>query len=1004
MKWLILCFVFSISTQLICQQSSSYAFKHLDHTSGLTESTNHFVFKDSHGFVWISSIAGLNRFDGQKIENYASDSRGKKFLDASIIMGKFFEDVNTNVWFSSYEGLHCYERKFDTFEKYVLKDRILNDVNSYYLFAQEKSILWLLIGNQFIYTFDIDQKTFTFKYKLPQEALRILPIQNGNGDLIKVIPFLIGSNSANIRLVTQQFKTEHTIQLAEQDEIFNIIQDKNNIWLCTNNGIISYDQTSNSFHRYSLYQKKTVHATDALLIDNDNLLISTTSQGLLYFDKKRKVFHNSITHHSKNKWSISGNAIRELYIDSDSMLWCSMFREGLDFTSLKKTIWNSFELSDNQLRKLSDISAETLFFDDNLLYAGGYKSGLVVLDSTKKIIRRFTKENNSGLASNHIIKIIQDPFNKQQLYILHWKGLSILNKASMTIRQISSEIYLDACVLKDSSILLPKRLHGMDIISKGKWPEQIPDVSKDFFYLSSYLSQTGSVFLNKNMTSLSKIVNPDKSFRINDLGPISEFNSCFEFPNDTLVYIATSKGVRILNTLSDQFVETPDVLTKIKSKAVHGHGEYLIVSSLEGIYLIHTETERWYQFTQSDGLISTEFNTGSIAFNDFELCFGSNKGISCVDITNLDLPQLNFDITISDVKINDEVVDSLKCAITGYTNLDNIQKLILSYDQNTISLRYQPFALISDQNIQLQYRLIGKDDDWVVSHDGGLRYSNLSPGEYHLQLRANHSSQSENSKIHSIKLVIMAPIYMQSWFRIVMGILLLIIIWFILKSIERRRNTLVRLKLEKKIALHNERIRIAKDMHDDLGSGLSALKLRLDMIRLRKLPPAPEEISNLLAATTNLNKKMKEVIWTVDIQNDNFDKLCLFLYQYANTLFDASNIECTVTLPENLSHLYISGEHRRNIFLCFKEALNNICKHAQADIVKINLSYSENIFTVQITDNGIGMVNTSLDPGSGMGLNNMKNRMSSIGGQFNIDSNHQGTKILLQYYIPSTKG
>jgi len=150
--------------------------------------------------------------------------------------------------------------------------------------------------------------------------------------------------------------------------------------------------------------------------------------------------------------------------------------------------------------------------------------------------------------------------------------------------------------------------------------------------------------------------------------------------------------------------------------------------------------------------------------------------------------------------------------------------------------------------------------------------------------------------------------------------------------------------------------------------------------------PEIEKISN---SANELLTKMNTIIWTMTSSNDSVENLIAYIRSYAVEFFENTNIDCFFTMPATIPHHDISGEKRRNIFLSVKEALNNVLKHSQSTIVRVNVAVSDRL-TIEIQDDGVG-INLEKLRKFGNGLNNMKKRMASIDGEFNIE-NSQGTR------------
>lgn len=198
-----------------------------------------------------------------------------------------------------------------------------------------------------------------------------------------------------------------------------------------------------------------------------------------------------------------------------------------------------------------------------------------------------------------------------------------------------------------------------------------------------------------------------------------------------------------------------------------------------------------------------------------------------------------------------------------------------------------------------------------------------------------------------------------------------------------------RKEFEKQMAIvsarQDERDRLSADMHDDLGSGVTAIRLMSEIVKSKMKNEQFPELDKISNSANELLGKMNSIIWTMKSSNDSVESLAAYLRAYATEYFDGTNIECTVDVQQIIEH-ELSGEKRRNIFLSFKETLNNILKHAQATKVHITIHADENNLTVTIHDNGHGIDMKNLRR-FGNGLSNIKKRIQSIDGEFTIENN-----------------
>jgi len=208
----------------------------------------------------------------------------------------------------------------------------------------------------------------------------------------------------------------------------------------------------------------------------------------------------------------------------------------------------------------------------------------------------------------------------------------------------------------------------------------------------------------------------------------------------------------------------------------------------------------------------------------------------------------------------------------------------------------------------------------------------------------------------------------------------------------RERETLKAQNLlkeyEKEIAVYKaqqeERQRISADMHDELGAGMTAIRLMSEIARNKMKENTPVEIEKISRSADDVLNKMNAIIWSMNSGNDTLDNLVSYIRSYAIEYFDGTPVDCRVQVAEQLPAKELTGDKRRNIFLSVKESLNNILKHAGATTVIIRINTDEGLEIV-ISDNGKGIDLENIRQ-FGNGLKNIARRMESIGGSYRIEN------------------
>lgn len=181
-------------------------------------------------------------------------------------------------------------------------------------------------------------------------------------------------------------------------------------------------------------------------------------------------------------------------------------------------------------------------------------------------------------------------------------------------------------------------------------------------------------------------------------------------------------------------------------------------------------------------------------------------------------------------------------------------------------------------------------------------------------------------------------------------------------------------------------------MHDELGAGMTAIRLMSEIARNKMKESTPVEIEKISQSADEVLNKMNAIIWSMNSGNDSLDNLVSYIRSYALEYFESTPVDCRVFTPDNIEPLEITGDKRRNIFLCVKETLNNALKHASASLVTISFEINHEL-VIRITDNGVGIDMQKLRK-FGNGLKNISRRMESIGGTYHIE-NHNGTLTVL---------
>jgi len=326
------------------------------------------------------------------------------------------------------------------------------------------------------------------------------------------------------------------------------------------------------------------------------------------------------------------------------------------------------------------------------------------------------------------------------------------------------------------------------------------------------------------------------------------------------------------------------------------------------------------------------------------------------------------------------------------------KQIELQYFQNNLFFQVAVPSFFDEKKTQFSYRLDanGKPGTWTeLASRADISFLNLSPGHYSMRVRSIFLNGKYPALETMYSFTILSPWWQTWWFVCIefATAFFLIITFFRLYYRNKLQKQLI--VLEKKQAVEKERTRIATDMHDDMGAGLSRIKILSETIKFenQKGIVDPSHLLKISAYSEEMMDKMGEIVWALNQRNDSMNDLLGYTRAYAVDYLTSHNIHCVFHAPTEHPEIFVSGEARRNIFLSVKEALHNVVKHSQADDVEITITTSNELL-ILIHDNGKG-INMDKTRRFGNGLNNITKRMTEIGGvaQFR---NENGTAVLLR--------
>lgn len=337
--------------------------------------------------------------------------------------------------------------------------------------------------------------------------------------------------------------------------------------------------------------------------------------------------------------------------------------------------------------------------------------------------------------------------------------------------------------------------------------------------------------------------------------------------------------------------------------------------------------------------------------------------------------------------------------ITYFTVNDSIYSANPSsfpYNENNFSVGVAAASFIDEKSILYSFLLEGgSKTKWSEpSNNAHFNFINLAPGNYILNIKVEFPGKIYPAQTVKQAFVIQPPYWKTWWFISLLILFTFVFTGFVVHDYYARKLETQKIKLENKQAIEKERTRIATDMHDDLGAGLSRIKFLSEIMGIKKQKQLPieDDIQHIRHYADDMIDKMGEIVWALNEKNDSLSDLLSYTRAYAVEYLAENGIDGKIEKLPPLKPMMMKGEFRRNIYLCVKEALHNVVKHSRASTVSMHFATTKDL-VISIKDDGIGFDPDHAPPFRN-GLNNISKRMSEIHGKVEIINDH-GTCILL---------
>ncbi len=1015
-------------------ESVNLNFENFGIKEGLSQGMVRGIMQDKEGYLWIATKDGLNKYDGYQITVYRNNPKDINSLPDNYVT-QVVEDDKGNFWVgTSTKGLCLFDKKQEKFYqiKSIESEKLLenNDID----FMQYQNGHLLLGRSSDIYIYDISA---------------VIP-SNFTKENISKIKLVFSYNAFQKQneykykyrsLISYSWMPDNSFWLCFKDRVCIAKPDlywKNwqsdffllsNLKLSINNNLVLFASPLQKANQYLLTNAKWIAVYNA------------NTKNIEYkFELNEKATYNSkpITDANANKWiDIGGNIYLFNYqnltlkkiesnsdvlkhgrfssvVDKNKILWLGTPGYGIlkndDRKNLFHNVINNFgHLIPNNNNKilLSSISSNPQIFLPN---PGKFEKVLTEINWQHKgkqisviAIDRF--EMYWFIIQNANEKEIFVSYNPTTNVLTEFKTNALLDgKTQLIFIDSKDQVWL-LIHTNDNKRKLVKINRSNGLIMASFYFPIINDLS-EYPFISKVFEDNNGLFWFATMQGLFSFNEQKNVWRQwkNDLqNPYSLsadklFSLCPD-PKEPAKFLWIGTNGSGLNRfeyetgISIKYDEDAGLSNNVVYGILPDDENNLWLSTNKGLSCFSIATKTFRNFNQNDGLFGDEFNRYEcIKLKNGELAFGGVGGFVIFKPQQILKKELTPNIVFTNLSINNAPIywkDNTRIidAPIGYA-----KKIVLQPGQQMFTIGFSSLEYRSQNKKLYKYYLEGYDKTWLTaSSKNEATYTNLDPGTYtfHVTGTSSDGTWIENDKTITI---VKLPYWYQTWLFKIAIILIIAFSIFML----------YRIRLKQALQMHTLRNNIASDLHDEIGSTLSSISLSSLVIQ-KKLKDDTSGVKPLLYQisknTDNMMEAMNDIVWSINTKNDHIYDLIDRMRAFIIEILEPKN--CIIHFNDGIGikETKLNMIQRKNIYLLFKEAVNNIAKYANARNTWVNISLDKsNTMTLKIVDDGIGFSNktTSKENAGGNGLNNMKKRAEELNGKLSVFSTQsKGTTIEL---------
>jgi ligand-binding sensor domain-containing protein/two-component sensor histidine kinase len=977
--------VFIVCLLATRQQAQDFKLQFDQYTEamGLTDNSTTAIIQDTRGYIGIGSNHGLSRYDGRSFKKF--NKLGEHGL-TDLKIYAIAEDHAGYIWIGTQFGLN----RLDPVSEVIIQYHVGTGPGHIpyqwcnHLFVDSEKTLWLSTEKG-LARYDTISNTFlNFPIK----------VFGGEPAINKFISKIFEDKKGRFWLTTSyginlfdrasgrysNFLYEKTFRKGLAYPVTSITEDSDGtIWAGTwNDGLLKFDESEEafkivdvkgiSFHELAIMDlaimKLNMEEYLLLITNRGLLLVNVRDQSRAFFSNLEDRLENSCIDRQGNLWITGNQGLYKMIQNSLAFNWIDLPEkssrstvyhiipdirqpEHVFYLSTLKGWWQ-YDRRTMQIgpKPLPEDPAELIttinyWLIDTSAYWFTSMNGIGYYDPNRGKLVDYTQLIQGETMYKFSQYIFEDSYNRLWISI-HRSGILVFDRNENATKMLFANKENPDNIL-GSDIRDMVQVDGNKVYFAANYKLYEVNVD-DFSYQCLELSEAGSRMDNEKTTPDNLCVTPDNKLFV------SSKLQVFEFRDNQFIKVFPEHGF-------------PDF--QIEQIYSAGKGVLWLITT-KGVFKTDTSFRHLIHINSRLSWPEHEYVTEIFFCRDGTVLFaGMNKiGILTDSLLRTDLEPPKV------------VVSRIKHGNTEkYLPKDDGTMIHLSY-KDPMEIELSPVNYFYEKEVRLFYRLEGWGEA-VYEHTGTspVFYQQLPPGDYTFRAWQQNAEGIAGPE-SGFSFVIHAPFYLTWWF-ILLNLLFVTAAYFLFS----------RYKMKKALELERLRTRIATDLHDDIGATLSAISLYADTLKNQIDQKQPQQINILTKigeSSREMVSSMSDIVWAINPANDDGEKFLNRMRNYAADLCQAKDIMLHFSAGEQIDSMRLPLEHRKNMYLIFKESLNNAVKYSRAGNIRINLHAHGNTIHMSVADDGIGF--DTLTVRRGNGLKNLFARAEMIGAEIKLSS------------------